>query len=141
MNVHNPDFCWSLPDVNEPLGERSAAFCEDGRRLEALHIRADISADHGFRSALIDALQVLSAKSSSRVAPVHLSAQPSHDASLTLITEMPSGVRLSEILQSDECRNGLDVPTAISLAYEVLAAVHGLTVQYPGLTHGALSAE
>lgn len=96
-----PQYYRFIADVCEPLGERFALFGDDGARIEALRVRADFSSLPGFDAALEQGLRQLHAQPPASAVPVRLHARAASDLSITVLSNIPDGVRVSDCSAPD----------------------------------------
>ena len=134
-DVSAADCCWLIQEIGDRLGQRSMTFADDGTRVETLRVRDDLASLRGFG----DAVRRAAGQRAAAVARVHV-VEGDPDGSLALQSEVPNGVRVSEMVGgADDRPHQLQVATALGI--EILSALRSLSQERPPIVHGAITAE
>jgi len=129
--------CWLIQERSDPLGERAMTFAENGARLETLRLRDDLASRPGFA----DALRAAARRRSPAIAPVRVT-DTHPDRSLIVRSEIPEGIRLSELVGAIAAGEIRGEPTvAIVIGIAILSALRSLSRECPPIFHGAVTAE
>jgi hypothetical protein len=123
----------------DPLGTRLIISDRSPERLEQLRI-APRFVSPGFETALRDRIADLASFRHPSMARTLRVDRADEGRSLALVSEVPRGARLSDVLAvAERERLDLDINAALCLVRQLVPAVAALHKAIPGAAHGALS--
>ncbi len=137
-------FAWYAPGFSDALGDRLLLFDNtDGRPLELLRLRPEISPLPGFEDALRQRAQQLARFADPRYARVcRVDRLPDPGGGLAIVSEHVEGRRLSEVLRLAQARRvGLATDIALGAVRDLVGAIAALHEQGPSIAHAVLGPE